>query len=186
MTFDPMGSEFLSDANSIFDHYRETDRVVRHEDVWPAPVVSILRHEDVKAGFRDFETFSSYVPPEAREYELGDAISMAGEDPPVHNRIRGAVNRSFTAPAMNVFEPRVRSIVDECFDDVVDRAELMLDARNLHPDDRRTFQRAQQHAAKAVTDGMTKSALERLHRHTRMIRLERLNFYRPRSQEFSS
>ena len=124
MTCDPMGSEFLSDANSIFDHYRETDGVVRHEDVWPAPVVSILRHDDVKAGFRDFETFSSYVPPEAREYELGDAISMAGEDPPVHTRIRGAVNRSFTAPAMKVFEPRVRSIVDECFDDVVDRDEF--------------------------------------------------------------
>lgn len=122
--FDPMSTEFLADANSVFREYRDSVGAFRHETVWPAPVVSILRHEDVKAGFRDFETFSSYVPPAAREIELGDAISMAGEDPPVHTRIRGAVNRSFTARAMTEFEPTVRSIVSGCFDDALDRGEV--------------------------------------------------------------
>jgi cytochrome P450 len=124
MTFDPMSPEFLADANAVFREYRESVGAYRHEGVWPAPVVSILRHDDVKAGFRDFQTFSSYVPPEAREYELGDAISMAGEDPPAHTRIRGAVNRSFTARAMNEFEPTVRGIVERCFDDAIEQGEI--------------------------------------------------------------
>ena len=116
VAFDPMSPEFLADSNAVFREYRESHGAYRHEDVWPAPVVSVLRHKDVTASLRDFDTFSSYVPPEAREIELGDAISMAGEDHPVHTRIRGAVNRRFTARAMNEFEATVRVIVEQCFD----------------------------------------------------------------------
>lgn len=109
--FEPMSPEFLADPDAVFREHREAAGAYRHENMWPAPVVSILRHDDVKAGFRDFDTFSSYVPPEARHLELGDAISMAGEDPPVHTRIRGAVNRSFTTRAMNEFESQVKALI---------------------------------------------------------------------------
>ena len=41
MTFDPMSAEFLSDSNAVFRDYRESIGVYRHEEVWPAPVVSM-------------------------------------------------------------------------------------------------------------------------------------------------
>ncbi len=122
--FDPMSPEFLADSNAVFKAYRESAGACRHEEVWPAPVVSILRHEDVSVSFRDFRTFSSYVPPEFRHLELGDAISMAGEDPPVHSRIRGAVNRKFTGRALKDFEPDVRAIVEQCFDEAFEHGEI--------------------------------------------------------------
>jgi len=124
IAFDPMSPEFLADSNAVFKEYRESAGACRHEDVWPGPVVSVLRHEDVKLSIRDAEAFSNYVPPEFRHLELGDAISMAGEDDPVHARIRGAVSQRFTGRAFKGFEPTVRTIVEQCFDEAFELGEV--------------------------------------------------------------
>lgn len=123
-TFEPMGSEFIADSNAVFSQFRESVGAVRHENMWPGPVVSVLRHADVKVLVQDTETLSNYVPPEGRVLELGDAISMAGEDAPVHTKIRGAVNRKFTPRAIGQFEETVRSIVNECFDESFEEGEF--------------------------------------------------------------
>jgi cytochrome P450 len=111
--FAPLSEKFLRDPMPILARVREATPVFRHEET-AFPVVSVLRHREVKAVYRDFKNFSSFMPEEARRYELADGISLLGEDPPLHTHLRSAVNKVFTAHAINRLEadvqPHTRSI----------------------------------------------------------------------------
>lgn len=54
------------------------------------------------------------------------AESMVMQDPPVHTKLRGAVNRAFTPQAVKRIEPRIQAIADQLLDDMPAEGELDL------------------------------------------------------------
>jgi cytochrome P450 len=122
--FDPMSPEFLADPLATLARVRKEAAALRHEEGWPAPVVSLLRHAEVKAAYRDFKTFSSYIPEDARELELADGNSLIGEDPPLHTHLRGAVNKVFTAHEIAKLEAVVEETCEAVFDDALAAGEI--------------------------------------------------------------
>jgi cytochrome P450 len=123
-SFDPMYEEFLTEPERVLERMRSRCAAWRHEGLAFGPAVSVFGHADCKAIYRDFKTFSSREPAAMRESHLGDALSLIGEDPPEHRRLRTAVNKVFTAPEINRLEPRVQAFCDACFDEVLERDEF--------------------------------------------------------------
>jgi cytochrome P450 len=121
--FAPLSEKFLRDPMPILARVREATPVFRHEET-AFPVVSVLRHREVKAVYRDFKNFSSFMPEEARRYELADGISLLGEDPPLHTHLRSAVNKVFTAHAINRLEADVQAVCDKLFDEALEKGEV--------------------------------------------------------------
>jgi len=122
--FDPMSTEFLAEPESVLNRMRARGPAWRHDGLAFGPAVSFFGHADCKAIYRDFKTFSSQEPEASRDSHLGDALSLIGEDPPEHTRLRSAVGKVFTAHAINALEPRVQALCDACFDAVLERDEL--------------------------------------------------------------
>jgi cytochrome P450 len=83
---------------------------------------ALSRFDDVQAASKDWETFSSSVGGRGNDvddtFELFlPAGDLAGVDPPVHSRLRGALRLAFSPSALRVrFEPIVRRKVLELID----------------------------------------------------------------------
>jgi cytochrome P450 len=122
--FDPMSAEFLAQPEPLLNGMRARCVAWRHEGLAFGPAVSFFAHADCKAIYRDFKTFSSREPEASRDSHLGDALSLIGEDPPEHTRLRNAVGKVFTAHVIDGLEPRVQSLCDACFDEVLERDEF--------------------------------------------------------------
>jgi len=122
--FDPLSDEFLRDPIPVLNRMRRSGDAYRHEDLHPVPAVSILGYRAVKSVYRDFKAFTSYIPEEARRIELADGVSLLGEDPPAHTHLRGAVNKVFTAHAIDALEAEVQVACDRLFDAVLDHEEF--------------------------------------------------------------
>ena len=81
---------------------------------------SLTRYDDVVAGSKDWETFSSArggtslmdLTPEQVEARM----SMLDADPPYHTRLRSIVNKAFTPRAISAYEERIRELVREILD----------------------------------------------------------------------
>jgi cytochrome P450 len=91
----------------------------------------LSRFEDVLAGFRDHETFSSTggVALESRR-RIGDPSSatpmLIEMDPPDHTVFRRLVSRVFTGNRVAAMEEQVRRIVTHYIDEVVERGQCDL------------------------------------------------------------
>jgi cytochrome P450 len=78
----------------------------------------LTRYEDVSYVLKNPALFSSSMVriagrlqnERSKEMELGDVDSLLTSDPPVHTRLRGKLNRSFTPKQINALEPRVREL----------------------------------------------------------------------------
>jgi cytochrome P450 len=95
--FEPMSREFLAEPEPVLNRMRSRCPAWHHEGLAFGPAVSVFGHADCKAIYRDFKTFSSREPEASRDSHLGDALSLIGEDPPEHTRLRRAVGKVFTA-----------------------------------------------------------------------------------------
>lgn len=148
IAFDPLDPAQREDPFPLLELAR------REQPVFHAPEFDlwvVTRHEDVLAVLRDHDTFSSSgalrsspdpYPPEVREVlaegwpEMPYIIEI---DPPLHERIRGLVTRTFTPRRIAELEPRVREIAGELVDglaplgraDVIDRFAWPLPLRVL-------------------------------------------------------
>ncbi len=121
--FDPMSLTFREAPAEGLRVMREAHPVFRHPDL-EFPTVSLFRHADIKAVYRDFKGYSSYIPEEARVYELADGTSLIGEDPPVHTHLRQSVSKLFTAHNVEELRPDVISRCQKIFDQVLDAGEI--------------------------------------------------------------
>lgn len=115
-----------------FPWYRE----MRHE----APVRfdpdrqawDLFRYDDVERALGDHETFSSDISrAEAFEFPGDEAAnpienSLLRSDPPRHTRLRGVVEAAFRPGAVERLAPRIRSITEDCLDEVADDGEMDL------------------------------------------------------------
>ena len=109
--FDPFSEEFFADPYPVYRRMRDEAPVYYSEKY---DFYALTRHEDVAAGLKDFETYSS-----ARGVDL--AMVRSGRpapplvimmDPPEHRRMRQLVNRVFTPRAIAALEPVVRAQVE--------------------------------------------------------------------------
>jgi cytochrome P450 len=90
-------------------------------DLW-----AFSRFEDVQAAAKDWETYSSSVG--GRGNDIDDTFELflpagdlAGVDPPLHTRLRGALRFAFSPSALKAkFEPIVRRKVVDLIDQFVD------------------------------------------------------------------
>jgi cytochrome P450 len=123
LSLEPLSQDFLRDPMPVLARAREAAPAFRHTGT-AFPVVSVLRHPEVKAVYRDFKSFSSFIPEEARRYELADGVSLIGEDPPVHTHLRSAVNKVFTAHAIHRLEADVRAVCEKLFDEALESGEI--------------------------------------------------------------
>ena len=117
--FNPFGAEFRRDPYPMYRELRETKPVHRTLGMWV-----LTRHADVQAVLRD-RTFSAGLIPQlvrkqagrvsgedvARIERLGRK-SLVFTDNPDHARLRGLVNRVFTAQAVATLRPMVERIAE--------------------------------------------------------------------------
>lgn len=95
---------------------------------------SVTRYHDLAVVNQDWETFSSgrrgvFIRDEQTlPWEVAQHV-LLNQDPPRHTQTRGTVQRFFTAGAVAKYEPRIRAIVTELIDRVIERgaAELVAD-----------------------------------------------------------
>jgi len=126
--FNPFGAEFRRDPYPLYRQLRETQPVHRTLGMWV-----LTRHADVQGVLRD-RTFSAGLipqlvgrrteglPPEdaARIARLGSA-SLVFTDNPDHARLRGLVNRAFTAQAVETLRPLVADVAGRLVRRAVER-----------------------------------------------------------------
>jgi cytochrome P450 len=113
----------LDDPYPVYRRLRDEAPVyhVANPDLW-----ALTRFEDVQAASQDWETFSSSAGGTGNDiddtYQLFlPAGDMAGVDPPLHTRLRGALRLAFSPSALRSrFEPIVRRKVNELIDTFAD------------------------------------------------------------------
>lgn len=113
LVFDPFSEEFFTDPYPTYRRMREEAPVYYDEE---HDFYALTRHEDVAAGFKDHQTYSSArgidlamvqkdgVPPESK--------SMIFMDPPEHRRMRSLVNKVFTPRAITALKETVTELIE--------------------------------------------------------------------------
>jgi cytochrome P450 len=113
----------LDDPYPIYRRLRD-EAPLYHDEVSGLWVLS--RFDDVQGAAKDWETFSSSVGGRGNDvddtYQLFlPAGDLAGVDPPVHSRLRGALRLAFSPSALRArFEPIVRRKVIELIEAFAD------------------------------------------------------------------
>ncbi|MFI1917973.1 cytochrome P450 [Nocardia sp. NPDC020380] len=121
LRFNPFSSEFRRDPYPMYRSLRETRPMHKTLGMWV-----LTRHADVKTVLHD-RTFSAGLIPQLvteQARRLGrtevDRIDRLGQkslvftDNPDHARLRGLVNRVFTAQAMAALRPLATEFTDRC------------------------------------------------------------------------
>jgi cytochrome P450 len=128
--FNPFLPEVHADPYPHYHRLRETEPVhqpfpgafvlSRHRDITP-----ILRSHSVSSDRRKsplYEMFLASLPDPQRVREI--APSMLFLDPPDHTRLRGLVNKAFTARVIEGMRPRIHEIVTGILDEVGERGSM--------------------------------------------------------------
>jgi pimeloyl-[acyl-carrier protein] synthase len=118
--------EIYSDPYPIYHQLREQDPV-HWSDVWGCWVLT--RYADVVTVLRDYRRFTNVgriaafldqlpesVRAQIRPLYANFTTGMPNTDPPEHTRVRGLVNKAFSARVVESMRPRVQAIVDGLLD----------------------------------------------------------------------
>jgi cytochrome P450 len=138
----PIAHDFHPEAGPPPDELHRVLARARAEEpifFWePLGAWVVTRYEDVKAVLEDPARFTQKgilaptpegFAPEVTEILHGgraklNVTPMLGNfDGPDHRRLRSAIHRSFTPRRVKQLAPAIRSIIDECLDDVMGRGE---------------------------------------------------------------
>jgi cytochrome P450 len=130
LAFNPLDPAFIADPYPYYRRVRETAPVYKTpQGFWLA-----TGYEDVALILRDKRFGKDFVGNMRRRY--GDkagldepaianlARTMLVLDPPDHTRLRGLVTKAFTARRVADMRPRIRALVDEQLDRVIDKGEM--------------------------------------------------------------
>jgi cytochrome P450 len=139
MLFNPFLPEVHQDPYPHYQRLRETEPIhqpfpgawmlSRHRDVVP-----LLRNPSVSSDRRKspmYELFLQSLPDPDRIRDIPP--SMLFLDPPDHTRLRGLVNKAFTARVVESIRPRVHEIVEGILTEVADRGSLDVVADLAYP-----------------------------------------------------
>ena len=139
LLFNPFLPEVHSDPYPHYHALREREPVhqpfpgawllSRHRDVVP-----LLRSPNVSSDRRKspmYELFLQSLPDPHRFQDIPP--SMLFLDPPDHTRLRGLVNKAFTARVVESMRPRVHEIVEGILDGVAEKGEMDVVADLAYP-----------------------------------------------------
>ena len=139
--YDPRRPEVIADPFPVFQELREQAPLYRSSVLggWV-----LTRYDDVKTAISDrrfsadrMRPFFAQLPihEQVAYSTLRDSIShwAVFHDPPEHSRLRGLMNKAFTARAIERLEPRIRVLIDRLLDRVVDQGEMDLIADLAYP-----------------------------------------------------
>jgi len=104
---------------------RANDPVYLHGPTDYPSFWALTRYEDVKAVFRDAETFSSaqgiLLRPSGHGADPGGGRTLALTDPPRHRQLRGLVEEWFTVRSVRAIEAKMREVAGSVIDLAVER-----------------------------------------------------------------
>src|SRR5262245_51064076 len=128
--FNPLDPGFIADPYPFYRQLRETAPVYKT----PAGFWLLSRYDDVHFCLRDKRFGKDFVSSMKRRYGESAGMNepairnlsrtMLVLDPPDHTRLRGLVNKAFTARRIADMRPRIRTLVDEQLDRVIARASM--------------------------------------------------------------
>ncbi len=124
--FDPLSAAAIRDPYAALAPLQAEAPVYR-SDILGAWVVT--RYDDIRAAFRDprlssdrIRPFIARAPASMQDTlkPLGDHLNLWAvfTDPPDHTRLRGLMNRAFTARAVEALRPEIARIVNRLLDDI--------------------------------------------------------------------
>ena len=102
------GGEAGGDPYEAYERMRRESPVTRLGDAFWA----VAKFEDVDMILRDWETFSSIVGAKAISGEE-PASGMIFNDPPIHTRLRGLIQKAFTPRVVELQRPGIHAYCDE-------------------------------------------------------------------------
>jgi cytochrome P450 len=129
--FNPLSPDFIRDPYPHYERLRATDPM--HVTSFGAIVAS--RHAEASLVLRDKRFGKDFVDRSVRRYGpdiMNEPIFrsmshwMLQQDPPDHTRLRGLVVKAFTARRVEDMRPRIRQVVDQTLDAVIDRGHMDL------------------------------------------------------------
>src|ERR1700747_3735180 len=129
--FNPLSPDFIRDPYPYYERLRTTDPM--HITAHGAFLAS--RHADVSLVLRDqrfgktsAERTFRVSAPKHRDEPIFASMKhwMLQQDPPDHTRLRGLVVKAFTARRIEDMRPRIREVVDQTLDAVIDRGRMDL------------------------------------------------------------
>ncbi|MFO1080628.1 MAG: cytochrome P450 [Reyranellaceae bacterium] len=130
IVFNPLDPAFIADPYAFYRQLREAAPVFRG----PQGFWLVSRYDDAQFALRDKRFGKDFESNMRRRYgALGGmdqpaiaslARTMLVLDPPDHTRLRGLVNKAFTARRVADMRPRIKALVDEQLDRVIDKGEM--------------------------------------------------------------
>jgi cytochrome P450 len=130
LAFNPLDPAFIADPYPFYRRLREAAPVFKT----PQGFWLITRYEDVAFALRDRRFGKDFVGNMKRRYGGSDGMNepaiaslahtMLVLDPPDHTRLRGLVTKAFTARRVADMRPRIKALVDQQLDRVIDKGEM--------------------------------------------------------------
>jgi cytochrome P450 len=129
--FNPLSPDFIRDPYPHYERLRLTDPM----HVTPFGAIVASRHAEASLVLRDKRFGKAFVDRSVRRYGpdiMAEPIFrsmshwMLQQDPPDHTRLRGLVVKAFTARRVEDMRPRIREVVDQTLDAVIDRGRMDL------------------------------------------------------------
>ena len=130
VAFNPLDPAFIADPYPYYRRLREMARIVKT----PVGFWLVTHYEDAAFALRDKRFGKDFVGNMERRYGGSAAMkepaivnlsrTMLVLDPPDHTRLRGLVNKAFTARRVADMRPRIKALVDEQIDRVIDQGEM--------------------------------------------------------------
>ena len=129
--FNPLSPQFIRNPYPFYQQLRETDPM----HVTPFGAFLASRHAEASLVLRDKRFGKDFVGrtirrygPKIMEEPIFRSMShwMLQQDPPDHTRLRGLVVKAFTARRVEDMRPRIREVVEQTLDAVVDRGKMDL------------------------------------------------------------
>ncbi len=127
LEFNPLDPAFIADPYPFYRRLRETAPVFKT----PQGFWLITRYEDTAFVLRDKRFGKDFVGAMERRYGSAAGMNepaiaslsrtMLVQDPPDHTRLRGLVTKAFTARRVADMRPRIKALVDEQLDRVIDK-----------------------------------------------------------------
>ena len=122
------GDDAGGDPYERYERLRRESPVTRLGDSFWA----VAKFEDVNAILRDWNTFSSIVGAKAISGEE-PASGMIFNDPPIHTRLRGMIQKAFTPRVVEVQRPGIQAYCDELIDKMLAEEDPDLVASLAYP-----------------------------------------------------
>lgn len=128
--FNPLDPTFIADPYPLYARLRETAPVFKT----PSGFWLITRYEDANLALRDKRFGKDFAGAMERRYGTAARLkepaiaslanTMLVLDPPDHTRLRGLVNKAFTARRVADMRPRIKALVDEQLDRVIGSGQM--------------------------------------------------------------